>query len=300
MNDKLKDFKFKVRIIKFSPDYKMPSHIHDLLEIVYVLEGKGSYFVVDRVVNLEKGDILVINNKEIHRSRITKKLPFAIINLHFNKELIENVNIDKKFDPVGLFFKRYKNFNHKIKLTDNSRIDAELLLKKMLTEYNVPAEVNPENCHYTITSIKESSQISIKLHLLELLNIIKKSFHLQTNKSSDKKEEYVSSEAERVVKEIVEYINNNITKKLTLNYLAKQAIFSPYYFSRIFKDVTGFSIREYINHKRIILAKELLQKESIRIIDVCYEVGYENLSYFNFIFKKLVGVSPFKYRKISK
>jgi YesN/AraC family two-component response regulator len=262
----------------------MESHIHDNLEIIYVLDGEGAYFVVDKVVNLEKGDCLVINNREIHRARVKKDKLFEIADIHFKKSIIENVNIDNRFKPLNLFFNRDKNFSHKVKLTDNLKTEAEYLIKKLVKEQD-----------YTNTRDK---QIMIKLYLLELLFIIERALTAQASHNRIGKS--VSSEAERVVKEVLDYINNNITKKLTLGYLSKQAIFSPFYFSRIFKDITGFSIKEYINRKRILLAKELLQGQDIRIIDVCYEVGYENLSYFNFIFKKLVGVSPLKYRKISK
>lgn len=272
---------FAIFTKKLPSDFKMKFHIHDPLEIVYILNGKGSYFVVDRIVNLEKGDCLIINNREIHRARIKKDNPFEVINLHFDKSIIENISLDKDFNPLSLFFKRNKKIKHKIKLIDNFRIEGELLLKKMTDEYK---------------SNNIQSHVSIKLYLLELLHIIEKS----KNSMPDKEQKDISSEAERVVKDIVDYINNNITKELTLTHLSKQAIFSPCYFSRIFKDVTGFSTREYINQKRILLAKELLQKEDIRIIDAAYEVGYKDISHFNFIFKKLTGISPFKYRKIYK
>lgn len=272
-----------ISMIRFPSNFKMQSHIHDPLEIVYTLGGKGSYFVVDKIVNLEKGDCLIINDKETHRARINKDSPFEVVNIHFDKLIIEGVNIDKKFKPLNLFFKKGKNFKHRIKLIDDFRADAELLLKKMLDESK---------------NNNIQSQISIKLYLLDFLHIIEKSSNQQSNLFAER--EHVSNEAERVVKEILDYMNNNITKELTLSHLSKQAIFSPYYFSRVFKDVMGFSIREYINQKRVLLAKELLRKQNIRIINVCYEVGYKNLSYFNFIFKKLTGIPPLRYRKISK
>jgi len=55
-----------------------------------------------------------------------------------------------------------------------------------------------------------------------------------------------------------------------------------------------------MNFLEKIRYEEMLQKENIRIIDVAYEIGYENIRYFHRIFKRITGVSPLSYRKISK
>jgi len=93
------------------------------------------------------------------------------------------------------------------------------------------------------------------------------------------------------------YIEDNLDKPLTLAEVSQKCCMSKYHFTRVFKKISGRTFKEYHNEKRIEKAKLLLSEKSLRITEVCYEVGYNDISYFNRIFRRYVGMNPSTYRK---
>jgi len=83
---------------------------------------------------------------------------------------------------------------------------------------------------------------------------------------------------------------------LSLQYLADAWGYNPKYLGRLFKANAGYTIREYCNRIRISAAKELLENTQMKIADIAQHVGYNNITYFNYVFAALVGVSPSEYR----
>ena len=102
------------------------------------------------------------------------------------------------------------------------------------------------------------------------------------------------------LKDVYEYIENNYTKRLYLDEIAKRACLSKYHFCRVFKTLTGQTVMEYVNNVRIEKAKELLRKSFLSITEICFKVGFTNLSNFNRTFKKIEAIAPSKYRKIQQ
>lgn len=100
-----------------------------------------------------------------------------------------------------------------------------------------------------------------------------------------------------VIKKSVDYIRKNFSNKITLEQVAAHIFLSPSYFSKIFKDEMNCNFNYYLNFVRVEKAKVLLIKDNIKLVDVSLMVGFEDQSYFSKVFKKLVGVSPGKYRE---
>ncbi|RLF32357.1 MAG: hypothetical protein DRN08_06725 [Thermoplasmata archaeon] len=93
------------------------------------------------------------------------------------------------------------------------------------------------------------------------------------------------------------FIEENMEKPLSLAEVSRESGMSRYHFSRIFKAYTGMTFKTYHNARRIDAAKKLLQKPENRISEVCYAVGYNDLSYFNRVFRRYTGMSPSLFRK---
>ena len=100
------------------------------------------------------------------------------------------------------------------------------------------------------------------------------------------------------LKDVYKYIENNYTRKLCLDETEKRARLSKYHFCRVFKTLTGQTVMKYVNNVRIEKAKELLRKSLFSITEICFQVGFANLSNFNRTFKKVSGMAPSEYRKI--
>ncbi len=93
------------------------------------------------------------------------------------------------------------------------------------------------------------------------------------------------------------YILESLQDKITLEQVAHHVSVSSFYFSKLFRQVTGMTFTEYVNRQRVEWAKRELQHTNRRVTEVAYGVGYQSLSQFNRNFLKFVGLSPTEFRK---
>ncbi|OVE70429.1 AraC family transcriptional regulator [Clostridium diolis] len=99
------------------------------------------------------------------------------------------------------------------------------------------------------------------------------------------------------IKKSIEYIENNLNKKIQLKELADKAFLSKYHFHRVFHSVVGEPVAEYIRKKRLEeAANELLTTEN-KIIDIALKYQFSNQESFTKAFKKLYGIPPKEFRK---
>lgn len=99
-----------------------------------------------------------------------------------------------------------------------------------------------------------------------------------------------------VIKKAIDYINEHYTKEIRLDYLASICDISPSYFSKLFKKVMDRNLSTYVNSLRIDRAKFLLSKTNKPVINIAYDVGFDDCGYFIKIFKRFVGLTPNAYR----
>jgi AraC-like DNA-binding protein len=93
-----------------------------------------------------------------------------------------------------------------------------------------------------------------------------------------------------------EYIQQNFAEDLSLSQVAKAVNTSTFYFCKMFKKGTGLNFTEYVSRVRIESAKNLLLNPNLRISEIAYQVGFQSLTHFNRVFKKMIGESPTEYR----
>lgn len=95
------------------------------------------------------------------------------------------------------------------------------------------------------------------------------------------------------------YISNNISQEISVRMVSKYVSLSPEYLTKIFKLQIGSNLKNYIQHEKIEIAKELLETTSLSISLIALQVGYTNFSHFTQIFKKMVNVTPIEYRRLN-
>jgi YesN/AraC family two-component response regulator len=93
-----------------------------------------------------------------------------------------------------------------------------------------------------------------------------------------------------------EFIAANYAEDLSLATVAKAVHMSTFYFCKQFKKATGLNFTNYLGRVRVEQAKERLLNPHVRISEVAYEVGFQSLTHFNRVFRKLTGESPSAYR----
>ncbi|HOX58596.1 MAG TPA: helix-turn-helix domain-containing protein [Candidatus Paceibacterota bacterium] len=99
-----------------------------------------------------------------------------------------------------------------------------------------------------------------------------------------------------VITRAKEYIQQHQTEHLRLGHVARAVNTSTFYFCKMFKQVTGINFTDYLSRVRIEKAKNLLLNPNLRVSEIAFEVGFQSLTHFNRVFKKILGQSPTEYR----
>lgn len=99
----------------------------------------------------------------------------------------------------------------------------------------------------------------------------------------------------RIVEDVVEYIRQNLSRRLSLNEVAAAFGFSPNYLSQLFAKYADRGFVETITQEKIAAAKAMMADEELKIYEIAERLGYENAFYFSKVFKKETGLSPREY-----
>ena len=102
---------------------------------------------------------------------------------------------------------------------------------------------------------------------------------------------------ETKINRALQYIREHCMQNISRETVAKIVACSPSYLSHMFSRLTGHTFKEHVLTQRMERAKSLLHKTSLRIIDVAFEVGYDDPNYFSYAFKRVTGITPLQYRK---
>ena len=269
---KTSDFYFSHPFTESPTD--IDTHIHDCYELFYFISGDVKYYIEGQVYQLEKNDMIVTNSRELHRIVFNSQKNYERKWIQFKSEFIFPLQT-KDYNMLTYIEKR--------KLGYFNRIRSENVISYGIDKYWLEIE------KYCQNDSAESS-IMIKTLLVQMLIKINKVF------SENKIVIMDSFENNEKINTILDYINENLNKTITLDLLEKLFYVNKYYLSHIFKKSTGFTVIEYITYKRIIEATKLLYK-GIPILEISDAVGFGDYSNFYKAFKKITGVSPKQYTK---
>lgn len=103
--------------------------------------------------------------------------------------------------------------------------------------------------------------------------------------------------SKEIVCNIIRYIDINLFSKITLEDIVKYCHYNKFYLVKLFKKEMKVSIFDYINRLKIYYSFDMLKNSDKSLTRIALECGFYSLEYFSEIFKKIVGVSPSKYRK---
>ena len=256
--------------------YDMPTyHFHDMYEIYYLLSGERFYFIKDRTFNIKKGDLVFINEHYLHKTTDTGVPDHQRILIKFHEKFLLTEN-----SPLHEILKTiFKKDNYVLRLPIHEQNNAEELLEKMMQE-----------------SQTQNSGFEAYLQSLMIKLLVHFGRYIQQNSLNSFEH---PSPIYGKISEIVQYINYNYLESITLATISERFYISPYYLSRVFKEVTGFTFIEYLNSVRIKEAQKLLRESKGKVISIAEKVGFGNVAHFGRVFKKVTGLSPLHYRKLS-
>lgn len=103
-----------------------------------------------------------------------------------------------------------------------------------------------------------------------------------------------------LISSLHEHIQCNLDKDLSLVKLAELVYLNPTYLSRVYKQITGTNISEYIYYARLNKAKKVLRESNLKVQEIAFAVGFESVAYFIRTFKKSTGMTPQEFRESLK
>ncbi|URZ04225.1 AraC family transcriptional regulator [Clostridium felsineum] len=256
-----------------SEEETMAIHIHDCYEIYYSISGANQFLIDNKLYDIDPGDLFVINEFESHYVSQINNATHERIVLSIHPDFLKTLSSDKT-DLNYCFRHRSHDFSHKTSLNKEQQNRFIYFINKIIGTSGFGADM-----------IEYSSFVELMVFLTSLF----------INKGDSTSIVYKYNNQ---IQEIIKYINDNVTKDITVKHLAEHFFLSESYICRIFKLSTGTTINKYIIARRISMAKALLSNGS-SINDVYINCGFNDYSNFLKSFKKAVGVSPKKYSTFS-
>lgn len=262
----VRDFKFTMSDV----------HIHyNDYEVYYLLEGERCYFIGTKIYHLKQGSLVFVRRNVIHKTALSREAHHDRILLEISRSYLESV-----FAITG-----------ELTLHDFFQDDC-IILSLESEEQNFITELLLALGRELGT--KNSGFRLLAKSLVAELFIYAKRMENKTNPSASSR---TDDPRHRQIEQIACYIAENCCSPLSLNSIAEQFYMNKCYLSRIFKEITGFTVNGYLHARRIQKARSLLIQNSMNISEVAEAAGYENLTYFERVFKKHTGMSPLEYRK---
>lgn len=250
----------------FEVDY----HSHDFYEVYFFVSGYVTYIIEGKAYKLKPGDIILVNNKEIHKLVIGNGAVYERIVIWIDPGYISRLCTDS----TDLFMCFEYSSRRKYNLL-RPNIESLTYLR------SIAAKMEKAN-----SSMGFGSEVLKNVYLNELIVYLNRAY-LET--SEDEIEADIENNPK--ISEIIKYINLNIHEEITLDKLAMQFFISKYHLLREFKKYTGYTIHHYIQKKRLIMARALL-KEGGKVLDAAMHCGFGDYSNFIRSFKKEYGISP--------
>lgn len=250
-----------------------PPHWHLPGEIISPLVSTYQVTVAGETMVLHPGDVLVIGSSELHSIQAPPEGVRYILNVDFS--LFDHIP-DLTF--LVSILQPYYLVSHAAAPQLSSHLSQ--LLRDIEEEYA------------SDQVYRDGEICSLLLHFFTQVG--RHAVNLEKLQSLAPQKEY----ADRFVY-ICDYINNHCTENLSLEQISEQAEFSKYYFSRLFREVTGTTCHNYVLRRRILYAKNLLADSSLSITEVSLRAGFNSLATFNRIFKKHLGCTPSEYRQLN-
>nr|WP_255570386.1 AraC family transcriptional regulator [Cohnella sp. CFH 77786] len=249
-------------------------HFHAQYELYYLFSGERNYFIRDRTYSVHAGDLVFIPKNELHRTSEASEPAHERMVINFTDDFL--MAIGGEF--AEWLLRPFRAANPVLKPKAHAAT-FERLFTEMLDEMRE----RPEGHEFRLRHL-----------FAEVLLLSARLSGVQQPASVP-----AGSPGREKMSEIAAYIRQHYAEDLSLGFLAERFHFSPYYLSRTFKSVTGFSLTEYIQSVRVRQAQKLLKETDWSVTDVALRSGFDNFSHFGKVFKRIARLTPRDYRKLA-
>ena len=235
--------------------------LHENMELLYFLDGKGHMVYDNEPIPVRKGDIVAVNSYSLHQVVPDGELP------HFCLIIGKSFCRYNDIDPSQLIFQRL--------IRDDPQVSA--LFRQVMDAYA------DRDGSFGTARIKQT--------VLDLLLYL--CLHYSTPRPVAR---LTQDPALEYVHRATAYMKTNLSRKLTADEIAASAGLSKFHFLREFKRITGYTLIDYLNTIRCDYARSLLESGRCSVKEAAFQCGFANNSYFSSVFRRHTGMLPSQIR----
>lgn len=237
---------------------------HEDLEIILIKTGRLTVQTENKIYELKRNDVLIIDIDSAHAIR--SRHPFKALILKIPRELLKKSI--PEIDNLSFFITAKKD------IKDQIRDKLEVLM------------------HYT-KPIEQGDQILFNIHLYELIYIC----YRHCSNTLEKSITDSRIKGRRKLRDTINYINKNFANQITLTALASMTGVQSNYFCRLFKKCYGITVRQYIYDRRFCKIAHELINTTLPISTIMKNSGFSNWELFNRLFNDRFSITAGTFRK---
>jgi AraC family L-rhamnose operon transcriptional activator RhaR len=247
-------------------------HIHSFFEICYAYQGRGLFRINGVDYTVQAGEVFVAKPGEPH-------------------EIISSED-----DPLGIYFWSYTLVPPQTRAAGD---DMDAVLYAFLTSTRW-VSASP-SMQYTLELLTEEivrrapGYTAMIEHLVSKLLLDTARAVTDSGPVSDEQPAHDSTDM--LVRDMVRYLHDNYNRPIRVRDVAAQIHLSERHTNRLFRQVKGVSIKEYLTHFRLEVAAQLLLNRQSSVTEVAYATGYNDVRYFITLFRQRTGLTPAAFRQ---
>lgn len=266
----------------YSAGISFPAHFHSYIELLYGLEGRFNVLLNGKYHYFAKGDLILINSKEVHQVNALDEFGGNYIVLRFEPEVIYNN-----------MFQNYSELKYTLPFLIENPKQQKVITKDLLINTSIPELL--WDIHKEMDEQNYGYELAVRNHIGRIFLWILRYFH--TNNPNGI---FQFSEDELYLRRLqpaLDYVPDNYMNEIKTPDMASLCNMSSSYFSRLFNRIMNMTFNDYVNHIRLKEAEKLLVSTDLNITEISNQVGFNTTSYFIKIFKENKGTSPKQYQK---
>ncbi len=261
---------FTRRIYK---DYRFSGEIHNFWEMVYVTEGNVIVSADNDVIRLQSGSVIFHKPLEFHSLSSVGDEPATVLVITFM--------------ATGEFIRKFEK--RIIELSDNQIEEA----RKITEFFPAPIDHNSQNIVNLLQIMEKDLALGQKFKTLVELFIISLENEPLAKTTS------VSNLETEIYKKAIDVLNDHKYTSISIEETASLCNVSPAYLKKVFRKYTGLGIHKYFLKLKLSEAKQMIKK-GVPISAIAEKLSFCNQNYFSVVFRREEGMSPSKYKNLSK
>lgn len=246
---------------------KVDYHYHEFCKLLLLVSGRGGYVVDGQRYLLQPGDVVLIGSRSAHRPELEEDSAYERIIIYISPDFLQQSST-ADCDLLDLFSARHGHVL-RLKETERKKVFAmAAALEKELSEDGYGREI---------------------ISNTDLLRLLVEIGRQQLRKDVQNPHPVIPQNPR--VLEWMRYIDKHLAEDLDMDALAEQFFISKYHMMRLFRAETGFTIHTYLMQRRLLAARQLIEK-GMRATEACYRCGFRSYSSFTRAYNKHFGSTP--------